>query len=82
MPRIDIDESLLRQLDSVKEKEYIGGKGHRETIAFLVRFYHTHRSIEELQEQFLKDIRTTLSKSILRDILEAFKRAFFNISGD
>ena len=82
MPRIDVDEVILGQLERIKEKEYIGGKGHRETIAFLIRHYHTTKSFEELKEQLLNDIRNTLSKSILRDLFSTIKKVFFEISGD
>lgn len=75
--RIDVDEDLEKELDAIKSKNWISGKGHTETVRFLARFYKEHGSIERLIDQKLSNIQETIENSILA----AFRKILNNLLG-
>jgi hypothetical protein len=75
--RIDVDGDLEQLLDEIKQKEWISGKGHTETVRFLARHYKEHGSIEKLIDQKLRDIQGTIENSILG----AFRKILHNLLG-
>lgn len=75
--RIDIDQDLEKQLDEIKRKQWISGKGHTETVRFLANHYNEHSSIEKLIDQKLSNIQESLEKGIIN----AFRKILNNILG-
>ena len=73
--RVEISDELFEQLNTVKELEYIAGKGHTETVAFLLRHYKQTESIEAVIESKMSEI----DKSITNGISNAFKQFFQNL---
>jgi hypothetical protein len=75
--RIEIDEDLEKKLDAIKTKKWFSGKGHTETIRFLIDHYEQTQSIEKMIDQKLSDVDRTIEQSILK----GFKRVIQNIIG-
>lgn len=75
--RIEIDQELEKKLEAVKTKKWIGGKGHTETIRFLVEHYEQTQSVEKLIDQKLNNIDRIIEQSIFK----GFKRVIKNILG-
>lgn len=75
--RIDIDSELENVLEGIKQKNWISGKGHTETVRFLANHYKEYGSIEKLIEQKLSHIEETLEKGIIN----AFRKILNNILG-
>lgn len=75
--RIEVDQELEKKLDNVKTKKWISGKGHTETIRFLLEHYEQTQSVEKLIDQKLSNIEKTIEQGIFK----AFKRVLQNILG-
>jgi hypothetical protein len=75
--RIEVDEDLEKKLEALKSKKWFGGKGHTETIRFLIDHYEQTQSIEKLIEQKLSNVDKTIEESILK----GFKKVIQNIIG-
>jgi hypothetical protein len=75
--RIDIDQDLEKELDEVKRKQWISGKGHTETVRFLANHYKDYSSIEKLIDQKLSSIEKSLEKGIIN----AFRTILNNLLG-
>ncbi len=75
--RIEIDQELEKRLDAIKSNKWISGKGHTETIRFLIGHYEQTQSIEALINQKLSNIDKTVEQSIFK----GFKRVLQNILG-
>ena len=75
--RIEVDEDLEKKLDAIKNKKYMGGKGHTETLRFLLDHYEQTQSIEKVLDQRLGNIE----KNIEQGIFKGFKRVLQNILG-
>lgn len=82
--RIEIDDKLLEALDSIKlDQPTIAGRGHTETVRFLVNYYKTHKSLQKLFDEFGQLIRElpdvlieTLQGSLDQVILKGLGRVF------
>lgn len=80
--RIEIDHNLEKTLDEIKNKERsIYGRGHTDTVRFLVRYYETHKGIQELEREikqrvseFLSGLDKNLEASLEKVILRALGR--------
>ena len=75
--RIEVDEDLEKKLEAIKSKKWFSGKGHTETIRFLLDHYEKTQSIEKLIDQKLEGIDKTIEQSILK----GFKKIIQNIIG-
>jgi dihydroneopterin aldolase len=73
--RIDIDERDEQRLNEIKRKRYNGGKGHSETIKWLLDYYEQHESIERLIENKFDQLNEKLENVVIA----AFKRFFSNL---
>ena len=84
---VELPEELREELSEIKMREHISGKGHTNTISFLVRHYNETQSIErildakiqELDEKF-NDFKEEIKKIIDDQIKEAIKKLFLNIT--
>ena len=64
--RIEIDGDLERLLDEIKRREWrISGRGHSETVRFLVNYYFQHQAVEEIIDQRLGEIPKVIQQSFL-----------------
>ena len=61
--RIEIDRDLERLLDEIKRREWIGGRGHSETVRFLAHYYLQHKAVEEIIDQRLREIPKVIQES-------------------
>ncbi len=75
--RIDIDENDMNRLDALKKKKWLGGKGHSQTIRYLLDEQERNSSIEQLLEKRFKELNDSLQDSVI----SAFKRFFSNLFG-
>lgn len=75
--RIDVDQDLEKELDKIKQQRWISGKGHTETVRYLVNHYKQYGSIENLVEQKLSEIQGIIESSILG----AFRKILNNLLG-
>ena len=75
--RIEIDQELEKKLDAIKNKKYLGGKGHTETIRFLIAHHEQTQSIEHLLEIKLNSINQSVESAVFKGI----KRLFQNLLG-
>ena len=73
--RIDIDSDLENELDEIKRKEMIYGKGHTETIRILAKHYKTTNSIELLIRREMDQLQSKMEASVKA----ALKSVFTNI---
>jgi len=73
--RIEVDKEIKEELDQIKAENYIFGKGHSETIAFLIRHYKTHEKLEEVIKKHLSETREIIEKSFLN----ALRTAIINL---
>lgn len=80
--RIEIDDELSAKLDKIKSKEYsIYGKGHSETVRYLVKFHDQHQSIEKLIERELGRIQEIVEEANL-NVVKKLLRNIFNLSSE
>jgi hypothetical protein len=63
--RIDVDEQLEKELNQIKNTTWIRGRGHTETVRYLVRFYQQNKKIEKIIEEKMGSIQETLENSIM-----------------
>lgn len=61
--RIEIDDEVLELLDEIKRREWIGGRGHSETVRFLAHYYLQHKAVEEIIDQRLREIPKVIQES-------------------
>lgn len=74
--RIEVSEEINQKLDKIKSEHYqINGKGHTETLAFLIRHYEQTESIEQL----IKDEFSGITETIERSVSESFKKFLRNL---
>lgn len=73
--RIEVNDEIKEELDRIKAENYIFGKGHSDTIAFLIQYYNSHKKIEEMIKDHLSEIPTIIEKSFLN----ALKTAVINL---
>ena len=64
--RIEINSELAQKLDAIKSARYIYCKGHSDTVAYLVRYYEQHGTVEKLLEQELAKIPEAIHKAFLK----------------
>lgn len=60
--RIELDKETEKQLDQIRREKYIYGKGHANTVVFLLRFYQRHRSIEKMVDKKLSEIPAIIER--------------------
>jgi hypothetical protein len=85
--RIEIDKQLAKLLDAVKAKEpSVYGRGHVETVRFLVNYYLQHKPFEKLLEdfkanttEFMGTFDSKLEISLERIFPKALAQAITNI---
>ena len=70
--RIEIDEQLEKDLDEIKSKKYLYGKGHTSTIRHLVNHYYQHEKVSKVLEEELKKIPETMEASVTKVIRNVF----------
>jgi len=75
--RIEVDQDIEKKLDAVKNQKWISGKGHIETIRFLLEHYEQTQSIEKLLNQKLSTIDGTIEQAIFK----GYRRVLKNILG-
>jgi len=66
--RIEIDRDLERLLDEIKRREWIGGRGHGETVRFLAHYYLQHKAVEEILDERLSEIPKVIQRCFLDSI--------------
>ena len=67
--RIEVNDEVKKELDRIKAENYIFGKGHSDTITFLIQYYNSHKKIEEI----IKDLSKV--ESLLRKDIKIEKEA-------
>lgn len=85
--RIEIDQDLAAALDTIKrEQPLIYGRGHVETVRFLVNYYQQHGPLKSLLDDFTKGFETFLDLldtridvGMERAILKAMRHAIANL---
>jgi len=85
--RLEVDDGLAKMLDEIKKKEpSIYGRGHAETVRFLVNYYAHHRPLEQLHEDlelslkhFLENLNPNIEASLKRVLPKAFAQTITNI---
>lgn len=85
--RIEIDKGLAQLLDRIKEKERsIYGRGHVETVRFLVNYYEHHKPLQQLQEDlelnlthFLENLNANVERSLETVFPKALAQTISNI---
>jgi len=84
---VELTEELREELSEIKMKEQITGKGHTNTINFLVRYYKETQGImslidaklRELDERF-QEYQREMKHLIEDEIRDAIKKLFINIA--
>lgn len=80
--RIEIDDELGKLLDTVKAKEpAVYGRGHADTVRFLIRYYTQHKPIAELVKSTMMAFETFLV-DFDGKITDAMRRSIFQALGD
>lgn len=64
--RIEIDPKIEKVLDTIKAEHYIFGKGHSDTIRYLVEYYERHQAIEKVLQEELGKIPDAIETGLLR----------------
>lgn len=81
--RIEIDSELGKLLDQVKTAEpTIYGRGHSETVRFLVNYYHNHKPLDLLLKDlqrvlgmFLEELPEIIETAMVAAVLKAMRHA-------
>lgn len=70
--RVLVDGKTEEKLNKIASENYIYGKGHTNTIAFLVRYYRTHGALEKVVDKKLEqipEIIETQTRKVIRDFV-------------
>ena len=71
--RIEIDDATGLTLDEIKSIEWsVSGKGHAETIRFLANFYKTHRALENILQEELREFRKEVKSEVQGAVSDFF----------
>ena len=73
--RIEVDPKLEKALDRIKTEHYIFGKGHSDTVRYLVEYYEQHKAVE----QVLKEELAKIPDSIENGFLQAMRTVMNNL---
>ena len=63
--RIEVDTTLETALNRIKAAKWLGGKGHTDTIRFLVDYYETHGALTTVIRQLERDIPGLIEQGML-----------------
>lgn len=63
--RIEVDPKIEKALDKVKAEHYIYGKGHSDTVRYLVEYYERHQAIEKVLQEELGKIPDAIETGLL-----------------
>lgn len=66
--RIEIDPKIEKALDTIKAEHYIFGKGHSDTIRYLVEFHERHQAVDAVLKEELGKIPDAIQNGLLRAI--------------
>jgi hypothetical protein len=80
--RIEVNNEVKKELDRIKAENYIFGKGHSDTIAFLIKYYKSHEKIEEMIKRHFSEIPTIIEKSFLNALRTAVTNLLKPREGD
>lgn len=74
--RIEIDKETEKVLESVKAKHYLYGKGHTDTVRFLVRYYREHEAVAKVVDQRLGEMQRIIKEAFLEALRDALTQIF------
>jgi len=64
--RIEIDPKIQERLDTIKAEHYIFGKGHSDTVRYLVEFYERRKAVDAVLKEELGKIPEAIESGLLR----------------
>lgn len=64
--RIEIDPKIEEALNRIKAEHYIFGKGHSDTVRYLVESYERHKAVDAVLKEELGKIPEAIETGLLR----------------
>ena len=64
--RIELPQQTEERLDKVKRAHHILGKGHADTVRFLLDFHERHKAVEKVLDERLVEVETLIERGMLK----------------
>ena len=70
--RIELPDQMLERLEKIKRTHHIWGKGHTDTVRYLLDYYDEHEAVEKVLDQRLAGIERIIESGMrkaLRNVI-------------